>query len=56
VIGYGAICKVDGIVRVKADGLRVEVDCGPKLFILEKVVGLSLQFFSLFGVLGRGRW
>ena len=54
-IGYGTIGEVDGVAGVEADGLRVEVNCGSELLVLEKLVGLGLQFFGLLHVLGGRR-
>ncbi len=52
VVGDRSIGIVDGIAGVKIDGLRVKLDGRAVFFMLEALVGLGLQFLSLFDGFG----
>ena len=51
-VGNGSIGVIDGIVGVEIDGLGVKLDGRAVLLMLEALVGLCLQFLSLFDCLG----
>ena len=55
VIGDRSVCIVDCVARAKEDGLAVELYRGSELFVLEQLVRIGLQLFSLLHSFAAGR-